>query len=105
MRCLQLKFKALLVSPSSHNSNRLTSFSFNRFHACVVEGQFAGNAFSFLLATGGGINYDEYGHSNGFDPAHDAGCPVKEGAKGYGAQKECCGAYKSDKYQVFGWYS
>jgi hypothetical protein len=62
-------------------------------YACTVEGQFADNAFSFLLATGGGINYDEFGHSNGFDPAHDAGCPVKVGAKGFSAQKECCGSY------------
>jgi len=62
-------------------------------YACTVEGQFADNAFSFLLATGGGINYDQYGHSNGFDPAHDQGCPVKVGAKGYSAEKQCCGAY------------
>jgi len=62
-------------------------------YACTVEGQFADNAFAFLLVTGGGINFDEFSHSNGFDAGHDAGCPVKVGAKGFSAQKECCGAY------------
>merc|ERR1712020_368706 len=46
--------------------------------ACSVEGIFVDNLFAFLIS-GTQINYEQYGHRNGFDAATDAGCPVREG--------------------------
>ena len=103
----------LLASCNSLNDNNCARY------ACTVEGQFVDNLFAFLLS-GSQIDYNTYGHSNGFDPGHNEGCPVKgcyqppegnlpynPGAFGldvgpvityrcnnYSArEKRCCGAY------------
>jgi hypothetical protein len=60
--------------------------------ACAVEGQFVDSLFAFLLS-GSQINYNDFGHNNGFDAATDAGCPVKKGTPGVSGEKLCCGAY------------
>jgi len=60
--------------------------------ACAVEGQFVDSLFAFLLS-GSQINYNDFGHNNGFDPSHNEGCPVKPGVKGVSGEKQCCGAY------------
>lgn len=60
--------------------------------ACSVEGIFTDNIFALLLG-GSFADLDEYSHAKGFDPSHDAGCPVKPGVKGASGAKECCGAY------------
>ena len=60
--------------------------------ACAVEGTFVENLFAVLIS-GQGIPYADYSHAQGFDPATDAGCPVKKGSPGAGAEKACCGAY------------
>merc|ERR1711981_2387 len=59
---------------------------------CAVEGQFVDSLFAFLLS-GSQIDYNTYGHNNGFDPSHNEGCPVKPGVKGVSGEKSCCGAY------------
>merc|ERR1712066_151542 len=56
------------------------------------EGQFVDSLFAFLLS-GSQIDYQTYGHTNGFDPSHNEGCPVKPGVKGVSGEKACCGAY------------
>merc|ERR1712066_869709 len=61
-------------------------------YSCAVEGQFVDSLFAFLLS-GSQINYNDFGHQNGFDPSHNAGCPVKPGVKGVSGEKSCCGAY------------
>merc|ERR1712228_792996 len=61
-------------------------------YACAVEGQFVDSLFAFLLS-GSQIDYNTYGHNNGFDPSHNEGCPVKPGVKGVSGEKSCCGAY------------
>merc|ERR1712156_1371731 len=61
--------------------------------ACSVEGIFVDNLFAFLIS-GTPIAYDTYGHNDSdFDPATDAGCPVKAGIKGVSGEKSCCGGY------------
>lgn len=63
--------------------------------ACSVEGIFVDNLFAFLIS-GTPINYETYGHEESnpkFDPATDAGCPVKQGTKGVSGEKSCCGGY------------
>merc|ERR1711981_151725 len=61
--------------------------------ACSVEGIFVDNLFAFLIS-GVAIPYETYGHNDtDFDPATDAGCPVKKGYPNVSGQKECCGAY------------
>jgi len=61
--------------------------------ACSVEGIFVDNLFAFLIS-GTPIAYDTYGHNDSdFDPATDAGCPVKTGIKGVSGEKSCCGGY------------
>ena len=60
--------------------------------ACAVEGTFVDNLFAVLIS-GQGIPYSDYSHAQGFDPATDAGCPVKKGTPGSGSEKACCGAY------------
>lgn len=62
--------------------------------ACTVEGHFTNNLVAILLS-GSALDYDTYGHSDGFDPSHDAGCPVKTGIKGVSGSKSCCGSYPS----------
>merc|ERR1712096_253617 len=62
--------------------------------SCAVEGQFADSLFAFLLS-GSQIDYDSFGHVQGFDPATDVGCPVKPGVKGVSNEKACCGAYSA----------
>merc|ERR1712117_155672 len=62
-------------------------------YACAVEGQFVDSLFAFLLS-GSQIDYNTYGHNNGFDPSHAEGCPVKPGRKGeYNRERLCCGSY------------
>merc|ERR1711881_492185 len=84
-------------------ADRLASCTLNNpgancaIRACSVEGIFVDNLFAFTLG-GNQINYDEFGHEEanngeGFDPSHDAGCPVKPGVKGASGEKKCCGAY------------
>ena len=59
--------------------------------ACSVEGIFVDNLFTFLIS-GTTIAYDTYGHNDSdFDPATDAGCPVKTGIKVVSEEKSCCG--------------
>merc|ERR1711972_1017404 len=54
---------------------------------------FYDNLFAFLIS-GTPIAYDTYGHNDSdFDPATDAGCPVKAGIKGVSGEKSCCGGY------------
>merc|ERR1712032_8513 len=60
--------------------------------ACSFKGVFVDNLFA-LLISGTQIDYELYGHNNGFDPATDAGCPVKAGIKGVSGEKSCCGGY------------
>jgi len=60
--------------------------------ACAVEGTFVDNLFAVLIS-GQGIPYADYSHRQGFEPATDAGCPVKKGTAGAGNEKACCGAY------------
>merc|ERR1712054_510195 len=55
--------------------------------ACAVEGQFVDSLFAFLLS-GSQINYNDFGHNNGFDPSHNEGCPVKP----LDGDRACCGA-------------
>jgi len=62
--------------------------------ACAVELNFVENMIA-LLFSGSQIDYPTYSHRNGFDPATDAGCPVKPGKKGSSGAKDCCGAYPS----------
>merc|ERR1711881_634764 len=61
-------------------------------YSCTVEGQFSDSLFAYLLS-GSQIDYESFGHNNGFDPSHDVGCPVKQGTKGASNEKACCGAY------------
>merc|ERR1711936_883655 len=60
--------------------------------ACAVEGIFVDNMLAVLLS-GSQPDYPTYGHSEGFDAATDAGCPVKKGTPGVSGEKSCCGAY------------
>lgn len=60
--------------------------------ACSVEGVFVDNVFAMLLG-GQQADLSTFSHAQGFDPATDAGCPVKPGVKGVSGEKRCCGAY------------
>jgi hypothetical protein len=60
--------------------------------ACSVEGIFTDNVFALLLG-GSQADLENFSHSQGFDPATDAGCPVKPGVHGSSGAKECCGSY------------
>merc|ERR1712178_630955 len=60
-------------------------------YACAVEGQFVDSLFAFLLS-GSQIDYNTYGHNNGFDQSHNEGCPAKPGVKGVSGDRACCGA-------------
>jgi len=60
--------------------------------ACAVEGNFVEQLFA-LFISGNAIDYDQFGHSKGFDAGTDAGCPVKKGTPGTSGAKGCCGAY------------
>jgi len=62
--------------------------------ACAVEGNFVEGLFAYLIG-GSQINYADYSHAEGFDPATDAGCPVKKGTAGASSAKACCGNYPS----------
>jgi len=78
--------RELYTSCQSLNANACAA------RACAVEGTFVDNLFAVLIS-GQGIPYEDYSHRQGFDPATDAGCPVKKGTPGAGAEKACCGAY------------
>ena len=80
--------RALYTSCQQLNANACAA------RACSVEGTFVDNLFA-VLVSGNGIPYADYSHAQGFDPATDAGCPVKKGTAGSGSEKACCGAYPS----------
>ena len=61
--------------------------------ACAVEGQFVDNMFAFLLS-GSQIDYDSFGHNNGFEPSDnfsEGNCPIK--ILNTPGMKACCGRY------------
>lgn len=64
-----------------------------KVRACAIEGHFTNNLVAILLS-GSFMDYDSFGHSDGFDASHDGGCPVKPGVKSSG-DKSCCGIYPS----------
>merc|ERR1712127_570949 len=59
-----------------------------KVRACAIEGHFT-NYLVAILLSGSHMDYASYGHRDGFDASHDAGCPVKAGVKSSG-DKSCC---------------
>merc|ERR1712178_411844 len=85
-------FPGLGVGTNLYNSCKELNDNVCSIRACAIEGHFTNNLVAILLA-GNSMNYADYGHFDGFDASHDAGCPVKPGVKGSPANKSCCGAY------------